>query len=76
MRDELVRKLGRFDSIVEAHKKGDRVELWAAVDRNVAVHQAIIDEAQRTIDRYQENLHLLIALANDVDAEMIDMNFN
>jgi hypothetical protein len=76
MRDELVQKLGRFDSVVEAHKKGDRIELLAAVDKNIAVHQAIVDEAQRTIDRYSNNLHLLIALANDVEAEMTSMDFN
>ena len=76
MRDELVRRLGRFDSIVEAHKKGDRIELMSAADRNIDIHRAIIDEAQRTIDRYQENLDLLVALGNDVENEMLNMDFN
>ena len=76
MRDELVRRLGRFDSIVEAHKSGDRVDLLTETDRNISIHRAIIDEAQRTIDRYQENLDLLVALGNDVENEMLSMDFN
>ena len=76
MRDELIRRLGRFDSIVEAHKKGDRIELMSAADRNIDIHRAIIDEAQRTIDRYEENLNLLVALSNDVENEMLSMEFN
>lgn len=76
MRDELVQRLGRFDSVVEAHKKGNTSALLAATDRNIAIHQAIIDEAQCTIDRYQENLWLLTALANDCVKEMNETNFN
>lgn len=69
MRDELIRRLGRFDSIVEAHQKDDLLALLAATEKNIAVHQGIVDEAQRTIERYEENLNLLIALANDIHNE-------
>ena len=70
MRDELIRRLGRFDSIVEAHQSGDVLALLAATEKNIAVHQGIVEEAQRTIERYEENLNLLIALANDAHNEI------
>lgn len=73
MFDNLVAKLGRFDSIVTAHESGDYLEMQAAVRRNIEVQRGLLREARRTAIRAQRLLELMVALDYAVDDELNDI---
>lgn len=73
MFDDIVARLGRFDSIVTAHESGDYLEMQAAVRRNIAVQQGLLREARRTAIRAQRLLELMISLDYAVDDELNDI---
>ena len=64
---ELPAELGRFDSIVEAHKAGDMQALKHAVRQNRQTIEAIVQESLETIGRYSSVLQVL----RDYDCEVM-----
>lgn len=73
MFDNIVARLGRFDSIVTAHASGDYLEMQAAVRRNIEVQRGILREAAETARRANRVLDYLIALDISVDDELFDI---
>jgi hypothetical protein len=73
MFDDLVWQLGRFDSIVTAHKSGDYLELQKAVQANMQTQHALIREAAETQRRAERLFHLLWKLDSAIDAEINDI---
>lgn len=68
---EIVRKLGRFDSITEAYKSGDIEKLKAAVDQNITTLETIVINAKGVIERYQPTIDLLTLLTNQIEAAKV-----
>jgi hypothetical protein len=68
---EIVRKLGRFDSIMEAYKSADIEKLKAAVDQNITTLETIVINAKGVIERYQPTIDLLTLLTNQIEAAKV-----
>lgn len=52
-------ELGRFDSIVDAHRAGDEVKLAESIGNNFAVIQGILREISKQQDKYRKQLQIL-----------------
>lgn len=73
MFDNLVARLGRFDSIVSAHQSGDYLAMQAAVRRNIEVQRGILRESAEMARRANLLLDDLIELDMAVDDELFDI---
>ena len=57
--DEFVQKLGRFDSIVDAHEAGDMIALRGAIESNLYTHNEIIRGLEESLKKYRKTQVLL-----------------